>query len=514
VTGRHDEIGTSSGGLDPNDWDELRKLGHRMIDDVIDGFRTIRDGPVWQPVPAAVRQRLREPLPLEPIGADAAYEAFKRDIRPYPRGNGHPRFWGWVNGSGLPVGVLAELLAAAMNPSVSAFETSALLVEEQVLEWLKEMLDFPASTSGLLTSGCSMSTIVALAVARSAKAGFDVRRAGVAAAARPLVLYASTETHGSVSKAVELLGLGRDALRLIPVDDDFRIDVDALHTAVDADRRRGLQPLCVIANAGTVNTGAIDPLDEVADVCCAHELWMHVDGAFGALAWLCPELRQALGGLQRADSLAFDLHKWMYLPYDVGCVFVRDGQAHRNAFAASPDYLSRTAAGPSSCLTNFADHGIELTRRFRALKVWLALKAHGVGAFAEQIRRNVRQAAFLAARVTAHPELELVAPVSLNVVCFRYRAPMRSAVETDRINHDVLTRLHTSGVALPSHTTINGRFAIRAAVTNHRSEQQDFELLVDTVARLGAEMDARLPYAVLSAQVDGTHRVAAHHKEG
>jgi glutamate/tyrosine decarboxylase-like PLP-dependent enzyme len=477
----------STWGLDPADWEELRRLGHRMIDDVIDDFRSLRDRPVWQPVPAATRERLLAPLPVKPIGAEAAYEEFRRDVLPYPRGNCHPRFWGWVNGSGLPVGVLAELLAAAMNSSVSGFESGAALVEEQVLEWLKEMLEFPSSASGLLTSGCSMSNLVALAVARASRVP-DVRRRGLAAAPRPLAVYASSEAHTSIRKAVELLGLGSDALRSVPVGPDFQVDVDALEAALDRDRRRGVDPLCVVANAGTVNTGAIDDLSRIAELCDARDVWLHVDGAFGALAWLCPELRPRLAGLQRADSLAFDLHKWMYLPYDVGCVFVMDREAHRDTFTVSPSYLAHVAAGPGSRSTPFADYGIELTRRFRALKVWLALKAHGVQAFEHQIRRNVHQAAFLAARVEAHPRLELAADVPLNIVCFRYVSPGREPIELDRLNHDLLVRLQTSGLALPSHAVLEGRFVIRAAITNHRSNYDDLSFLVDEVLRIGTEM--------------------------
>jgi len=473
---------------DLDDFDQMRRLGHRMVDDIIDDLRTLRDKPVWQPVPDNVRDHLTAPLPSEPIGPEGAYEDFRRYVVPYPRGNAHPRFWGWVNGSGLPLGVFADLLAAAMNPSVGAFENAATLVEEQVLEWLKTMLGFPDTTSAVLTSGCSMSNIIGLAVARTSSAKVDVRSVGAIGVPKAMALYASSETHSSVSKAVELLGLGRAALRTISVDADFRIDVSALEASILSDRRDGLEPFCVIANAGTVNTGATDDLARLADLCAYQSLWLHVDGAFGALAWLCEELRPALVGLQRADSLAFDLHKWMYLPYDVGCVFVRDAKAHHDAFAVTPTYLSRTAAGPASHVNSFADCGIELTRRFRALKVWLTLKAYGVEAFARQIRQNVNQADYLSKRIEAHPDLELAAPVRLNVVCFRYVAPGLSPEILDQLNEELLIRLQTSGTALPSHTMLNGRFVIRVAITNHRSDYGDFDLLIESVVRLGASL--------------------------
>lgn len=473
--------------LDPDDWDGLRDLAHRMVDDAITGMRTVRERPVWQPVPGDVRERLRAPLPIEPIGADAAYRDFQRDVAPYPRGNTHPRFWGWVNGSGLPLGALADFLAAAMNPSVGAFENSATLVEEQVLDWLKEMLGFAPATGAVLTSGCSMSNIIALAVARGARAPVDVRRLGLAAVPHRMVLYCSVEAHSSVQKAVELLGFGSEALRRIGVDAAYRLDVEALADAIATDRRAGLQPFCVVASAGTVNTGAIDNLAAIADLCEREQLWLHVDGAFGALAWLCPERRGTLSGLQRADSLAFDLHKWMYLPYDVGCVFVSDAQAHRDAFAMTPNYLSGTLAGPASHPSSFADCGIELTRRFRALKVWLCLKAHGVSAFEQQIRENLEQAAYLAAAIRARTDFELVAPVPLNVVCFRYVVNGMSAVELDVLNNHLLVELQMSGAAVPSHTLLGGRFVMRAAITNHRSRREDFDALIAEVARLGAQ---------------------------
>jgi glutamate/tyrosine decarboxylase-like PLP-dependent enzyme len=474
--------------LDPEDWEAFRALGHRMVDDVVESFRTVRERPVWQPVPEGVRASLHAGVPLRPEGPEAAYADYRRLVEPYPRGNTHPRFWGWVNGSGLPLGVFADFLAAAMNPSVGAFENSATMVEEQVLDWLKEMLGFPAAAGAVLTSGCSMSNLIALAVARSAGADCDVRRHGVAAAPRRLVLYASAETHSSVQKAVELLGLGSDALRRVPVGPDYRIEVEALERAVRGDRRAGLHPFCVVGNAGTVNTGAVDALEALADLCEREGMWLHVDGAFGALAWLCPGLRPALRGLQRADSLAFDLHKWMYLPYDVGCVLVRDAQAHRAAFSLTPNYLSATPAGPASHPTSFADCGIELTRRFRALKVWLCLKEHGLHRFARQIGENVRQARYLAARVEAHPQLELAAPVSLNVVCFRYVGNGAAAPEAlDALNADLLVRLQTSGIAVPSHTRLHGRFVIRAAFTNHRTRTEDVDVLVEEVVRLGNE---------------------------
>src|SRR5690348_6824863 len=344
--------------LDPADWDELRALGHRMLDDMFAHLQTLGEQPAWQPLPDAVRATFQAPLPREGQPAEQVYEAFRRTVLPYSMGNSHPRFWGWVMGPGTPLGMLAEMLAAGMNPQMGGGDHAGPLVEAQVIDWLKRMLGFPAQASGLLVSGGSTANLTALAVARHARSPFDVRWEGVAAAPRPQTLYGSAEMHSSLQRAVEVLGLGNKALRRIPVDASDRIDMAALRRTIDADLEAGCQPLCVIGNAGTVNTGAVDPLDELADVAAAYGLWYHVDGAFGALAALSPTLRPLLDGMERADSLAFDLHKWVYLPFDVGCVLVRDAEIHRRAFTLRPDYLKHAARGPASTALWFSDYGI------------------------------------------------------------------------------------------------------------------------------------------------------------
>jgi aromatic-L-amino-acid/L-tryptophan decarboxylase len=472
--------------LDPADWTEFRDLGHRMIDDLVDHLAGIEHRDAWQPVPDEARAALDQPLPWLGTSAEAVYEDFLRYVRPYPRGNEHPRFWGWVNGSGLPLGILADLLAAGMNPSVGAFESAASLVEQQVLTWLIEMLGFPPGTSAVLTSGCSMSTIIGLAVARHARTGVDVRHAGLRAAG-PLVSYASVEVHSSVNKAYELLGLGSDTLRRVRVDRDHRMDVDELARLVAADRRAGLQPLAAVATVGTVNTGAVDPLDGVAELCEREGIWLHVDGAFGALAWLVPELRPQLAGMQRADSLAFDLHKWLYLPYDIGCVLVRDAAQHHGTFAHYAEYLDSGMqwASPATC---FPDLGVELTRRFRALKAWMCIKHHGVDMLADQVRLNIAHAAHLESLVVASDHLELLADRTLNVVCFRYTERGLSGSELDLLNQLILDELWASGTAVLSTTRIDGRFALRAAITNHRTRFVDLELVVAEIQRLGRRL--------------------------
>ena len=471
--------------LDPQDWAAMRELGHRMVDDMMTYLETVRERAVWQPIPAEVKAQFKQPAPAEAEGAAQAYAEFKEQILPYPLGNIHPRFWGWVIGTGTPLGVLAEMLAATMNPNVGGGEHIANYVEAQVLDWCKQMLGYPMEASGLLVSGGSMANLVGLTVARNTMAGFNIREQGLQAAPRKLVLYGSVEMHSSVQKAVELLGLGNEALRKIPVNADFEIDIAALEAAIAADKAAGYQPFCIVGNAGTVNTGAIDDLSQLADICHREGLWYHVDGAFGALAALSPTLRPRLAGMERADSLAFDLHKWMYMPYEVGCTLVRNAEAHRRAFSLTPAYLTHGDRGMAAGSLWFSDYGIQLSRGFRALKVWMSIKEHGLDRYARMIEQNVAQCRYLTALVEATPELELLAPTALNIVCFRFVAPNLNDEQLNALNQELLTQLQEAGIAGPSSTTLNGRFAIRVANTNQRSRREDFDILVREVLRLG-----------------------------
>ena len=474
--------------LDPEDWDELRSLGHRMVDDLLTYLQTVRERPVWRPIPADVRSFFKGPVPRKPEGAERAYADFREQVLPHPMGNIHPRFWGWVMGTGTPLGALAEMLAAGMNPNMGGGDHVPNLVEAQVLDWCKEMLGFPPEASGLLVSGGSMANLVGLTVARNARAGFDVRRQGVRGASGPLTVYASVETHSSIQKGVELLGLGSEALRLVPVNAGFEIEVAALERILREDRAAGCRPVCVVGNAGTVGTGAIDDLRALAELCAREGVWFHVDGAFGSLAALVPEYRSRLAGMERADSIAFDLHKWMYMPFEAGCTLVRDAEAHRRAFSLRPDYLTHAERGLAAGTLWFSDYGIQLTRGFRALKVWMSLKEHGLDRYARLVRQNIEQARYLAQLIREAPDLELLAPVPLNIICFRYVAPGRDEAALDALNQELLIRLHEQGIAVPSNLTLGGRFALRVAITNHRSRREDFDLLVREARRIGAEL--------------------------
>ena len=473
--------------LDPADWEAFRALAHRMVDDTLDHLATLRERAPWQPMPPAVRAGFDEPLPRAGEGADAAYGQFRERILPYPNGNLHPRFWGWVQGNGTPLGMMADMLAAAMNPHLAGFDQAPARVEEQVIRWLAELFGFPADASGVLVTGGTMANLLGLAVARHARAGWDVREQGMAAGPR-LTVYGGAETHGWIRKAVELMGMGRRAFRPIAVDARDRIDLAALAAAVREDRAAGHRPICVIGTAGTVNTGAVDDLAALADFCAAEGLWFHVDGAFGAWAYASDALRPQVAGMERADSLAFDLHKWGYLPFECACVLVRDAGLHRGTFAMAAPYLAQTERGVIAGGLSFADRGVDLTRGFKALKVWMSFKAHGVDALVRLVEQNVEQARYLAARVEASPALELLAPVELNVVCFRYAPSDLPEAERDAVNREILLRLQEGGIAVPSGTTVRGRYAIRAAIVNHRSRREDFDALADAVERIGREV--------------------------
>jgi len=480
--------------LDPDDWESMRKLGHKMLDDMMDYMKTVRERPVWQHVPERVKAHFSSPVPQQPQPPEEIYKEFVEKVLPYPMGNIHPRFWGWILGTGTVMGAFAELLAASMNTNTGGGANHiANHVEKQVIDWIKEMLGYPQSASGILTSGCSAANIIGLTVARNTKAGFDLRRKGLQRATQRMVLYASQEVHSSIQKAVELLGLGSEALRLLPINDYFQIDLETLKTSIKKDREDGYMPFCVVGAAGTTNTGSIDDLNALANLCQQENLWLHVDGAFGAWATIAPKAKNKVVGIEQADSLALDLHKWMYMPYEIGCILVRHEEQHRKAFSLTPDYLAHGEGRlglTGGDLPWFSDYGFQLSRGFRALKAWMSLKEHGSRKYARIIQQNIDQALYLGELVNASPELELSAPVTLNVVCFRYVAPTMDNAELDELNKRIVIELQEQGVAVLSGTVIKGKYVLRAANTNHRSRREDFEVLVSEVMRIGKELTA------------------------
>jgi aromatic-L-amino-acid decarboxylase len=473
--------------------DEIRRVGGRVVDLIAEHLTTLPEKPVFQPVPPAVVDGLLSaPLPRNGEPVDALLEDFARRIAPYPLGNGHPRFHAWVNSPPTPVGIFADALAAAMNPSVAGGNQAAVYVERQVVAWFREILEFPASAMGLLVSGGSAAALTGLAVARHVKAGFDVRARGLHAAPRPLAVYVSPETHGCYQKAVELLGIGSENLRKVETDGTRRMRPEALDAAIAQDRARGWQPMAVVASAGTVNTGAIDPLGEIADVCAAHGVWMHVDGAYGAPAVLTGEYRQALAGLGRADSVAMDPHKWLSVPVEAGLVLVRDGEAMRAAFSLVPPYL-RLDGNPSGVNGPpwLSEYGIQQTRGFRALKVWMALRHHGTEGYRRAVEHDIAMARRLAGRIRATPGLELVEPQSLSVVCFRAVPPH---LEGDEEGLNDFNRRLTEGIQLRgrsfiANTVLDGRLVLRACIVSFRTTEADVDALVDEVGETAAGLE-------------------------
>jgi len=465
---------TGNQTLDPSDWKSFRNQAHRMLDDMIDYIEQIRERPVWQPTPDRVRARFRSPLPRSPADLVAVHEEFMQNILPFAAGNVHPGFMGWVHGGGTPLGMLAEMLAGGLNANLAGRDQAPIEVERQLLQWIREIFSFPESATGLFVTGTSMANLIAVVIARDVALGFQVRRSGVSAETKRLTAYASTAVHGCIGKAMDISGVGSDALRRIETDQRYRIDLRALQDRIQKDRQAGFTPFLVTGTAGTVDTGAIDDLAGIADLCQRENIWFHVDGAYGALAMLASDIAPRLAGIERADSLAFDFHKWGQVPYDAGYILVRNGLLQRRAFASPAAYLKRVKRGLAAGSPWPCDFGPDLSRGFRALKTWFTLKVHGADALGAVISRTCELARYLEQRIAETPELELLAPVELNIVCFRYRAE-----DSDRVNENIVIGLQESGVVAPSTTMIAGRLAIRAAIVNHRTGRFEIDALVN-----------------------------------
>jgi len=474
---------------------EFRRIGHRLVERIAEHIATLPERRLTTGErPSEVRELIRAERGLPEQGAPAGslLEQATDALLGHSLFNGHPRFWGYITSSPAPLGMLADLLAAAVNANVGAWKLSpvATEIEEQTIRWIGELIGFRAG-AGLLLSGGNVANLACFLAARAAHAGEALRRAGVATAPG-LRVYASEEAHTWLQKAADIAGLGTDAIRFLPTDDDLRLRVDALRSAIVADHDHGVRPFLVVGTAGTVSTGAVDPLPEIARVCREHGLWFHVDGAYGGFAAAAPGCPADLLGQSEADSIAVDPHKWLYAPLEAGCALVRDPDALSRAFAYHPAYYH---FGEEA--TNYFDQGPQNSRGFRALKVWLQLQQAGRSGYAWMIGDDMRLAAELFERVGRHAELEALS-LGLSIATFRYvPAGLRASIgrpETEArleaINRELLVRLEQGGEAFVSNAVIRGRFALRACIVNFNTREDDVAALPDLVVRLGREVAA------------------------
>ncbi|HEX5193935.1 MAG TPA: pyridoxal-dependent decarboxylase [Solirubrobacteraceae bacterium] len=466
----------------------FRAASRALVNGVADQLGELPSRPVWQPLPDAVRERLLKlPLPEHGVALDDLVTSMLHDVLPHPMGNGHPAFFGWVNPPPSRAGIAASFAAAAMNPSVVAGDHADVHLERTVVRWLAELVGFPHGPGGgLLTSGGSLATVVCLAGARSRalrSVGHDVRRDGLAGAPR-LLAYVPAEAHSCVRRALELLGLGSGAMRELSLDAG-RLDADALKRSIADDRAAGAVPALVVGSARTVNTGAIDPLDALAAVAASEGLWFHVDGSYGAFGVLDPAIAGRFRGMERADSLALDPHKWLGVPVDAGCALVRDGHDLRDAFSLIPPYLRQDS---DASVGTFAEYGPEQTRPFRALKTWATIAASGRAGLAAQVARANRLARELAAMVQAEPELELAAAPETSIVAFRARPPGCSQAQLDELNRALPAVIQARGRAFVTGTMFDGRETLRACILHPDTGTEHLATLISEVVETARKL--------------------------
>lgn len=466
---------TASANLDPKDWSEFRALAHRMLDDMVDYVANVRDRPVWQPQPEENRAHFARRLPQGPRELSGVLEDIREHVLPYATGNLHPSFMGWVHGAGTPVGMLAELVSGGLNMNCGGRDHVGIEVEKQIVRWMREALGYPDEANGLFVTGSSMANFLAVTIAKTEILGQVIRETGLQRTQQHLVAYTSREAHGCIAQAMQLSGIGSDNLRMVVTDAAGRMRPDALAAAIAEDRAAGYTPFLVVGTAGTVNTGAIDPLAELADIAAREKLWFHVDGAIGALAMFSPEMRTLFSGIEASHSIALDFHKWGHVPYDAGFLLVRDGAAQKRSFAQPAAYLQRSNRGLAAGETWPCDLGPDLSRGARALKTWLTIEAFGAQGIGQAIAHTCEVARHLAGLVEQQPIFELRAPVALNIVCFGIPG------KDDEFIRNLVLDLQETGLAAPSWTTIDGRRVVRCAIVNHRTTKNDMEAFVRLV---------------------------------
>lgn len=481
-------------GMDP---DTIRTLGYRIVDIIADEFAAPTRRPVFPPpqTHARMESRFGGPLPQEGTEPEELLEFVHEHLLPAAGNPNHPGLMAYVLTASTPLTALMEALVAAikLRPTTWKNQPASCQIETTVARWLGEMVGFASDAAGYLTTGGSWANLVGLAVARTRRAGWDVRADGVANRP-PLVAYVSEQAHACIDRSAELLGMGHTYLRKIPVDAAFRIRLDALEAAIRADRADGLRPFCLIGNAGTVNTGAIDPLDDLADLAERYGLWFHVDGAYGAFATLVPEVRPLFAGLERADSLTLDPHKWLNTPFEAGCILTRCWDDLGATFSLIPPYL-RGAMGEEH---NQYEYGFELSRTDRALKVWLSLRQHGVERYAELVGNHLTLARHLAAWIDDADDFELISAPVLSICCFRFvpldlePGPPRVEAYLDDLNHAIEMALASDGRALVSGTELDGTRVLRACIASHPVTRSSVEDTLLLLREFGQRLDARM----------------------
>ena len=474
--------------MDPGVFYHLGMLAVEMAAEYLDELPA---RPVFGPMTPAERERLLEqPLPEYGMTPEAIFDFFEQHILPHAMGNQHPRFAAWVNSAAAPIGMLAEFLAAVMNPSAAGGDHAAIYLEHCTVRWLMELIGFPVEGStGLLVGGGSVASLYCLAVARQWAGdiqGWNVRTEGLQGDHRPLTLYLSEEGHSCLRKASQLLGLGEP--RRVGVDARFKLDVSALRDTVRADRKAGLHPFCVVASAGTVNTGAVDPLDALADFCTEEGLWLHVDGAYGAFGILDPNVSHLYTGLSRADSVALDPHKWLATPIECSCAIVREGPLMHQTFSLVPPYLQTEPDRGFGGLPWFSEYGFQQTRHFNALKLaWVIQQAGRTGLVAHVSRHNAL-AQYMARLIDAAPDMERMAPVELSIVCFRYvpQTLRDDDEELSALNQQIMEEVQVDGEAFVNGTVLHGRFVLRCCALHYALTEQDMVAILEAVRRVGA----------------------------
>jgi len=472
----------SSLDVDDKAFDEIVTQATKLVADY---FNTISERPVrpenhFGKTTAA----LTSELPLDGVPLERLLDQC-RTVLDLSRHNGHPRFFGYIASPSTPIGAYAELITGALNANITCWRSgpAGTELEQLVVRWLGALIDYDRDARGLLTSGGSMANMIALFAASRRKLGNDASRKGLWNQGSPLVVYASEEVHLSIPKGADILGLGRDHVRTIACDDRQRMLIDALRKQIEADIHAGLRPCCIVASAGTVNTGVVDPLAEIAEVASEFDLWFHVDGAYGAPGILDSGKKHLFRGLEYADSVSLDPHKWLYVPVDAGCLLFRDPLPVKAAFSTEDaDYIKVHGHSDDEAFA-FWDYGVELSRRFRALKVWLTLSYYGARRIAEAVSNDISLAAYLGELVSAADDFELLTPVELSICCFRYVPPgsQKTDAELDRLNERIMGRVQKGGRAYLSNATVGGRFALRACITNFRTTKSDIEETIEAI---------------------------------